>query len=64
MSPVYDILCLSCGAVQRDVLLSVKVDVSKGECPGCGKKTLKKLPCRVHARFFGSGWTKPHTKGD
>ena len=62
MSPIFDILCLSCGAVQRDILLSVKVDVSNGECPACGKKTLKKLPCRVHARFYGSGFYKPNIK--
>jgi len=40
----------------------VKVDVSDGECPACGKKTLKKLPCRVHARFYGSGFYKPNIK--
>lgn len=62
--PIYDLECPRCRASQKDVLMSVKADEGSMECPVCHKFGLIKKPCRVHARFFGDGWTTSHRKGD
>ncbi len=64
MSPIFDLECQSCGWTASDVLLSTKEDVTKRKCGICHKATLRKQPCRVHARFYGDGFFKQNTKGD
>ena len=63
LSPIWDLVCPKCGRVQRDVLMTVKLDEGTIQCP-CGHRGLRKKPCRVHARFYGDGFFKPNTKGD
>lgn len=61
--PIFDLKCRRCGFVRRDVLLSVKVTDPEMECPQCRRRTkAAKLPCRVHARFYGDGFYKANRR--
>ena len=62
--PLYCLFCPKCGWTQDEVLLSIKEDPANLSCGLCHKKGLVKKPCRVHARFYGEGFSKTHTKGD
>lgn len=55
--PIYDLKCRACGAIERDVLMSMKDLASDRECAQCkAKGTMEKAPCRTHVKFFGGGW--------
>jgi predicted nucleic acid-binding Zn ribbon protein len=62
--PVYDLVCEKCKKVQSDVLLSIKANVAEMDCPYCNQRGLVRKPCQTHARFYGEGFSKTHTKGD
>ena len=59
--PIHDLRCVTCGHIQRDVLLSVKADPLEIECTACHRRGVKKMPCRVHAKLVEGcgGFYKP-----
>ena len=61
--PIFDVQCLQCGLIKRDVFFVGKECYPKDKrivahtCV-CGSKKFKKLPPRVAIHFKGRGWTK------
>ena len=56
--PIYEFECTACGR-QFEELVSLSADLSKIECPGCGKQRARKLLSAFATSTKGDGGGAP-----
>lgn len=47
---IKDIKCMTCGKILKDQLIIDKDNIKDIECPNCGAKNMKELPCCTNSR--------------
>lgn len=53
--PMYDVKCVKCGKLHKDVFASAPTSFIIQKCT-CGSKEFKKIPSAPNVRFEGDGW--------